>query len=149
MLHWKRKAQWTALSSEALIVLSSFLSSVVLTLLSHPSCPPSAHRSILALKYLLSPLFSLIPRHQWRRRRRRRGETDPCGGREGRRNERGRRGRRAFTREDKTDLLRNRRYGDAQMCDKMEETAVTRGSFSDFPMEAKIHKLMLIEQPSV
>lgn len=48
-----------------------------------------------------------------------------------------------------TNLMRKRQYGDVQMCYKMEETAVTRGSFSHLPMEAKIHKLMLIEQPTV
>lgn len=50
---------------------------------------------------------------------------------------------------EQTNLLRKREFGDVQMYVKMEETAVTHGSFSDFPMEAKIHKLMLIEQPTV
>lgn len=48
-----------------------------------------------------------------------------------------------------TNLLRKRQFGDVQMYYKMEETAVTYGSFSDFFMEAKTHKLMLIEQPTV
>lgn len=46
---------------------------------------------------------------------------------------------------EQTNLLRKGEFGDVQVYYKMEETAVTHGSFSDFPMEAKIHKLMLIE----
>lgn len=50
---------------------------------------------------------------------------------------------------EQTNPLRKGELGDVQVYYKMEETAVTHGSFSDFPMEAKIHKLMLIEQPTV
>lgn len=48
-----------------------------------------------------------------------------------------------------TNLLRKSKSVDVQTCFKPEETAVTNGPFSDFPMEAKIHELLLIEQPTV
>lgn len=50
---------------------------------------------------------------------------------------------------EQTNPLRKGEFGDVQVCYKMEETAVTHGSFSDSPMEAKTHKLMLIERPTV
>ena len=134
MLHWKQKAQWTALSWEAFIVFS-FLFFVVLT----SSILSCFHRSILALKYLLSPLFShpAPPVTMVRRDRPLQRQKDQ------EKKERDAKGEFLHERTNKSTV---RQFGDRQMYYKLEETAVTHGSFSDFPMEAKIHKRMLIEQ---
>lgn len=140
MLHWKQKAQWTALSFEALIVFSSFLFSVMLTLLSSvlSSICSSVHPGA-EIPLVSSFLSSCATREDGAPRQ------TPAAAERPEQNERERERR---ERRGQTNLLRKRQFGDVQMYYKMEETAVTHGSYSDFPMEAKIHKLMLIEQPT-
>lgn len=139
ILHWKQTAQWRALSSEALIVCFHPSFSLSCSRSSHPSCPPSVRQSNPGAEIPLVSSFLSSLRHQ------RRWWAETAAERPEKKNERERETRKeSFYVRGRTNLLRKlRNYY------KMEETAVTHGSFSRFPMEAKIHKLMLIEQTTV
>lgn len=110
---------------------------------SHPPCAPSVHQSVLALKYLLSLLFC-HPEPPVTTR-----QTPAAGKRPEKKREWQETGkRRVLTWEDKQiywekDSLETRRrtvkWGTQQ----------SHMDFSDFPMEARIHELVLIEQTTV